>query len=38
MAAMPGYNLVHPFLGTLFVATLWALARRVFLVVFRRRA
>ena len=35
MAAMPGYKLVHPFLGTLFVATLWALARSLFLLLFR---
>jgi hypothetical protein len=35
VAGMPGYKLVHPFLGTLFVATLWALARSFFLLVFR---
>ena len=34
-AAMPGYKLAHPFLGTLFVATLWALARSLFMLLFR---
>jgi hypothetical protein len=36
-AAMPGYRLAHPFLGTLFVATLWALARSFVLLLFRSR-
>jgi hypothetical protein len=37
VAAMPGYKLAHPFMGTLFVATLWAFARSVFLLLFRSR-
>src|SRR5262249_1699489 len=34
-AEMPGYRLVHPFLGTLFLLTLWALVRSLFLLLFR---
>jgi hypothetical protein len=34
---MPGYKLAHPFMGTLFVGTLWALARSFFLLLFGRR-
>ena len=36
-AAMPGYKLAHPFMGALFVATLWALARSLFLLLLRSR-
>ena len=35
MVAMPGYKLAHPFMGTLFLATLWALARSLFVLLFR---